>query len=702
MSLQGIDGIIKSCRDIMRKDKGMNTDAQRIPQLLWMLFLKCFDDFELQKEILGDYKPIIEKPYRWRDWTDSEKGRRGDELIEFVNNDLFKYLSSLHGEGAGDQRDVVADVFSEQKNFMTDGYGMKDMIQQVNKLDFTSSEQFHLIGTVYERMLSQMRDDSPGTFGEFYTPRPIIKFMVNVMKPSLKNRETILDPACGTGGFLIESYNHLEKQVKGTKENEFLQKDCLSGIEPRPEPYLFSMMNMMLHGIEEPDIARANTLDTKLSDIQENLQHDIILTNPPFGGEENENIKKKLPVGFQTKDTALAFILHCIKRLKDNGRCAIILPHFPLYVDTGVGLKTRKLLVETCNLHTVIRLPRTVFAPYVNIETNILFFEKGLPTKEIWYYKMPIRKDVSSYSKTNPIQFEDFTDIIKWLNDKKENENAWKVDINKIKNFDLDLTHPDDEKKSVLTYYELFALIKKNETQMRNSLKIIEQTATKSFDKNSVFSVKSAKKWDKIPLEKLVLESKNGCSGKPNENEEGVKRLGIETVTKSIDGNIKTEYCKFFKATKDDIRLYEVKKNDLFICRQNANKHFVGKFAVFTDDDTEPLIFSDSLIRFRVDEKQVLPEFIVAFMNSSYARRQIDKFCRTSAGNFSANGTNLKKTIISVPKIEIQKEIMKKMKIRQESIITLHKEIRELRDLRAKNSKNYKLLQDSILQQAFS
>ena len=260
MSLQNIDGIIKSCRDIMRKDKGMNTDAQRIPQLLWMLFLKCFDDFELQKEILEDHKPIIEEPHRWRDWTDDEKGRSGDELIEFVNNDLFKYLSNLQGEGTGDQRDVVADVFSEQKNFMTDGYGMKDMIQQINKLDFTSSQQFHLIGTVYEKMLSAMRDDSPGTFGEFYTPRPVIKFMVNAIKPSLKNQETILDPACGTGGFLIESYNHLEKQVKGTKDNDFLQKNCLSGIEPRPEPYLFSMMNMMLHGIEQPNIARVNTL----------------------------------------------------------------------------------------------------------------------------------------------------------------------------------------------------------------------------------------------------------------------------------------------------------------------------------------------------------------------------------------------------------------------------------------------------------
>ena len=453
MSFENIDGIIKSCRDLMRKDKGMNTDAQRIPQLLWMLFLKCFDDFELQKEVLGEHKPIIEEPYRWRDWTDDEKGRRGDELIEFVNNDLFKYLSNLRGEGTGDQRDIIADVFQEQKNFMTDGYGMKDMLVQINKLNFTSSEQFHLIGTVYEKMLSGMKDDSPGTFGEFYTPRPVIKFMVNMVNPSLKERETILDPACGTGGFLIESYNHLEKKVKGTPDNEFLQKHCLSGIEPRPEPYLFSMMNMMLHGLEEPNIARVNTLETKLSDIQENLQHDIIMTNPPFGGEEQDSIKKKLPAGFQTKDTALGFLLHCMARLKDGGRCAIILPNGPLFA-SGITTKVKQKLLEECNLHTIIRLPESVFEPYTSIATNILFFDKSEPTKEIRYYQMKVserlrgvtRAKNPKYTKSNPIVYKDFTEIEKWFKSNKENKNTWKISVKDLIDYNLDLKNPNNKK----------------------------------------------------------------------------------------------------------------------------------------------------------------------------------------------------------------------------------------------------------------
>ena len=476
MSFENIDGIIKSCRDIMRKDKGMNTDAQRIPQLLWMLFLKCFDDFELQKEVLGEHKSLIEKPYRWRDWTSDEKGRRGDELIEFVNDDLFKYLSNLQGKGTGDQRDVIADVFREQKNFMTDGYGMKDMIQQINKLNFTSSEQFHLIGTVYEKMLLAMRDDSPGTFGEFYTPRPVIKFIVKMINPTLKERETIADPACGTGGFLIESYNYLEKKVKGTSDNEFLQKQCLSGIEPRPEPYLFSMMNMMLHGIEEPNIARVNTLETKLSDIQENLQHDIILTNPPFGGEEQDSIKKKLPARFQSKDTALGFLLHCMARLKEDGKCAIILPKGELLSGMGVFFRVREKLLEECKIHTIIKLHESVFKPYAGIPTNILFFDKNGTTDDIWYYQMDLPKGIKAYNKTNPIKSEDFVEVIKWFNDKKANNNAWKINKNKLVNLDLDVDNPKKKNNTrIYTPHEFIDKIINDESKTLDELKSIKE-----------------------------------------------------------------------------------------------------------------------------------------------------------------------------------------------------------------------------------
>lgn len=483
MSSNGIDGIIKTCRDIMRKDKGMNTDAQRLPQLLWMLFLKCFDDLESQRELLGNYEPIIKSPYRWRDWSDEEKGPRGIHLIGFVENELFKYLRDLQGKGEKDQRDVIADIFREQENHMTDGYGMKEMINQINKLDFTSSEQFHLIGTVYEKMLLAMRDDSPGTFGEFYTPRPVIKFMVKMINPSLEKKETILDPACGTGGFLVESFLHLEEQVKGTEDNEFLQKKCLFGIEPRPDPFLFGIMNLLLHGIEEPNIIRANTLEVPIRDIQENSKVDIIMTNPPFGGEEADSIKRKFPAEFQTKDTALGFLLHCITRLKDGGRCAIILPNGPLF-QTGIAAKIKEKLLTECNLHTIIRLPETVFAPYTIIATNILFFDKVGPTREIWYYKTRLREGLKAYNKTTPIIFEDFTEVINWWNDRKENGNAWKVRLEEIKDYNLDIKNLNDIKQTLdLSPHELIDTVLEDEEQTLHLLKELKELIKKEIPK---------------------------------------------------------------------------------------------------------------------------------------------------------------------------------------------------------------------------
>jgi len=304
-----------------------------------------------------------------------------------------------------------------------------------------------------------------------------------MINPSLKKRETILDPACGTAGFLIESYAHLEEQVKGTPDNEFLQKDCLSGIEPRPEPYLFSMMNMMLHGIETPNIVRVNTLETKLSDIQDDLQSEIIMTNPPFGGEEQDSIKKKLPAGFQTKDTALGFLLHCMTRLKDGGRCAMILPNGPLF-SSGIASKIKQKLLEECNLHTIIRLPVTTFAPYTTISTNILFFTKGESTKEIRYYQMKIRKGLKAFSKTNPISFDDFSDVIKWQKNLKENSNAWTVKVEDIEDYNLDIKNPNDVEETLdMSPHELINTILKDEEKTIKLLQEVKELIDKEIPK---------------------------------------------------------------------------------------------------------------------------------------------------------------------------------------------------------------------------
>src|SRR2546428_4407527 len=403
MDSQSLRSSIKSARDLMRKDAGLNTDVDRIPQLAWILFLKCFDDFETKRATIDkNYKQAIPKPFRWRDWaTDESKGLTGPDLIKFVNEELFPTLGGLVGGKGYEQRDVIASIFKELNNRILSGYVLRQIVNLVNKVDFVSTDDVHTIAKLYEEMLVEMRD-AAGSNGEFYTPRPVIRFIVNRIKPDLIKSEKVLDPACGTGGFLVESLEYMKKDEKSKADIKKLRTQTLFGIEKKPMPYLLAMMNMLLHEIVEPDIVRTNTLAKPLREITEENQYDVIMTNPPFGGEEESGISSNLPVGMQTSDTALAFLLFIMYSLKSRGRCAIILPNGPLFAG-GIAAKIKQKLLEEFNLHTIIRMPNSVFAPYTGIATNILFFEKGKPTKEIWYYQMKLKEGIKAYNKTNPM-----------------------------------------------------------------------------------------------------------------------------------------------------------------------------------------------------------------------------------------------------------------------------------------------------------
>jgi type I restriction enzyme M protein len=280
--------------------------------------------------------------------------------------------------------------------------------------------------------------DAAGTNGEFYTPRPIIRFIVNMIQPNLKRSERILDPACGTGGFLIESLEFMKKDERSTTDYEKLRYRTLYGIEKKPMPHLLCMMNMLLHEVDKPNVVRMNTLTIPLKEVTGEMQYHVVMTNPPFGGEEESRIAKNLPVGMQTTDTALAFMLFIMESLKEEGRCAIILPNGPLF-GGGIAAKVKEELLIRCNLHTIIRLPETVFSPYAGIATNILFFSKPGPTNEIWYYHMKTRDGLKAYNKTHPIAYGDFSEVIAWWNNREENQNAWKVAINEIKDYNLDI-----------------------------------------------------------------------------------------------------------------------------------------------------------------------------------------------------------------------------------------------------------------------
>jgi len=452
---QQLSSLIKSARDTLRKDKGLNGDADRLPLLTWVMFLKFLDDLETRHEedaaLDGrTHRPIIEAPYRWRDWAATANGMSGDDLLEFINQDaatfshaggtsinrpgLFKYLRGLAEQGEKDtRRDVIANVFKGVQNRMASGSLLRDIINKINGIHFNSSEEIHTLSHLYESMLREMRD-AAGDSGEFYTPRPVVRFMVAVVDPRLG--ESVLDPACGTGGFLVGAYDHLAEQVQNPEDRQRLQSKTLYGQEAKPLPYMLAQMNLLLHGLEAPQIDFGNTLaGRKITAIGDRERVDVILTNPPFGGEEERGILGNFPPDKQTAETALLFLQYIMRKLKrpghgseKGGRAAVVVPNGTLFGD-GISGRIKEELLKDFNLHTIVRLPQGVFAPYTDIPANLIFFDRLGPTRDIWYYELPPPEGRKKYSKTAPIQFEEFADCLDWWNNREENAQAWRIDF---------------------------------------------------------------------------------------------------------------------------------------------------------------------------------------------------------------------------------------------------------------------------------
>jgi type I restriction enzyme M protein len=461
----------------MRKDKGLNGDADRLPMLTWIMFLKFLDDNEQILELNAKlknkkYKPAIANPYRWRDWA-KNLTLTGDDLLAFINNEkvtlpdgreaegLFFYLRGLQSETGTERMDVISTVFKGVSNRMINGYLLRDVVNNIDKIHFTNNEELNTLSHLYESILKEMRDAS-GDAGEFYTPRPVVKFMVEMVNPKIG--ENVLDPAAGTGGFLVQAFEHLKKQAKSVEQQETLQQFSIQGGEPKPLPYLLCQMNLLLHGLEYPNIDGGNSLRTPLKDIGDNDRVDIILTNPPFGGEEEKGILNNFPDDKKTAETTLLFLQLIMRKLKrkvvagKGGRAAVVLPNGALFAD-GIAARIKKQLVDDFNVHTIVRLGDGVFAPYTEIPSNLIFFEEGTPTKDIWYYELQPPGERKKYSKTKPIQYEEFEELKKWWDNRVENENAWKVlcnDVVKINEqgacFELNLDIKNPNKKKELEY----------------------------------------------------------------------------------------------------------------------------------------------------------------------------------------------------------------------------------------------------------
>lgn len=444
-----LGAFVKNIQNIMRGDSGVNGDAQRIEQLTWLLFLKIYakkeEDWELFDE---NYKSILPEECKWENWAvDDADGKflTGDDLLEFVNEKLFKQLKEINlPENAPMKHKILRDVFVSTNQYMKDGVLLRQLINEINKIDFDNIKELHAFGEIYETILKSLQ--SAGNAGEFYTPRAVTDFIVEMVNPKLG--ETVADFACGTGGFLTSTLNHLEKNMKNT-EDRTQYNNAIYGIEKKPLPHLLCVTNMLVHDIDNPAIYNANSLEKRnVREYKDNEKFEVILMNPPYGGAEGDAIKNNFPVDLRSSETADLFISLIMYRLKENGRAAVIIPDGFLFGLDNAKVAIKKKLFSEFNVHTIVRLPASVFAPYTSITTNIIFFDNTGTTKETYFYRLDMPEEYKHFSKTKPMKLEHFADCIKWWNDRydiqDEDTDTYKAKVYTLeeivnRNYDIDL-----------------------------------------------------------------------------------------------------------------------------------------------------------------------------------------------------------------------------------------------------------------------
>ena len=416
----GINNFVKTIQNIMRGDSGINGDAQRIEQMTGLLFLKVYDAKEEDWEFHDDnYESIIPEELRWRNWAvDHKDGKAltGQNLLDFVNIKLFPTLKGLKiTENTPLKKAIVKTVFEDSNQYMKDGVLLRKVINEIDAVQFDEYNERHAFGEIYETILKSLQ--SAGNAGEFYTPRAVTDFMVKMIKPKLG--EHVGDFACGTGGFLTSTLKVLEPQISTIEDRE-LYNNSIYGIEKKPLPYLLSITNMLLHDIDSPNIFHGNALERNVREYKENEKFDIVLMNPPYGGTESEGVKINFPADLRSSETADLFISVIMYRLKDTGRAAVIIPDGFLFGTDNAKAAIKKKLLEEFNLHTIVRMPSSVFSPYTSITTNILFFDKSKKTENVWFYRVDMPNGYKHFSKTKPMKVEHFDDCVAWWNDRKE------------------------------------------------------------------------------------------------------------------------------------------------------------------------------------------------------------------------------------------------------------------------------------------
>lgn len=467
-----LGAFVKNIQNIMRGDSGVNGDAQRIEQLTWLLFLKIYakkeEDWELFDE---NYKSILPEECKWENWAVDDadgKSLTGDKLLEFVNEKLFKQLKEIKlSADAPMKHKILRDVFVSTNQYMKDGVLLRQLINEINKIDFDNIKELHAFGEIYETILKSLQ--SAGNAGEFYTPRAVTDFIVEMVNPKLG--ETVADFACGTGGFLTSTLNHLEKNMKNT-EDRTQYNNAIYGIEKKPLPHLLCVTNMLVHDIDNPAIYNANSLERNVREYKDNEKFEVILMNPPYGGAEGEQIKNNFPADLRSSETADLFISLIMYRLKENGRAAVIIPDGFLFGLDNAKVAIKKKLFSEFNVHTIVRLPASVFAPYTSITTNIIFFDNTGTTKETYFYRLDMPEEYKHFSKTKPMKLEHFADCIKWWNDRydiqDEDTDTYKAKVYTLeeivnRNYDIDLCGYPTVEEEVLSPEETILEYKEKE-----------------------------------------------------------------------------------------------------------------------------------------------------------------------------------------------------------------------------------------------
>lgn len=492
MEKSQLQEIIKNCKKILETDQIKELKNQ-IPQYSWILLLKLFDYYEEERTLLDkNFVTGIPKNFRWEDWADTgDNSLTGKPLETFVSTKLFPTLSELSVEKGAESRQIIAYAFSNFKQRIGSGTNMRLVIDEINKIKLAEPDTMPNLREIYtEELLAWANDAEKNAY--FFTPRPICKFIVSVIKPNFKNNERIFDPAFGLGGFLLESYHYMKKDVGPKEDLKKLRYDSLIGQDKNPDFFLCGVLNMMLNGIDTPNLLNINSLSRPTSEILPEGEYEIVISNPSYNEKEAKNIKDNLPPDVSTGETALHFLFLAMEELKDKGRGAIIVPNGPLFTHGKPDVIKNKLLDEF-NLHTIIRLPKSIFKPRTDIDTNILFFEKGTPTREIWFYNLPLPKRLEdeskkrknlSFAKSKPVLDEDFADLLKWFDNKEENEHAWKVSVDEIRKtndkgkieVDLDIQNPKDANTTPeKSPHELIAQIIEDERKTLGLLEEVEQ-----------------------------------------------------------------------------------------------------------------------------------------------------------------------------------------------------------------------------------